>query len=110
MGLPDADVLLYASQGRAANHAVDPQRLDATFGSGASTGLIRMSHPSATVLHPGPRHAALLEALLLPAGVAGNVTPDAQLSTIAMEQGAALASFDCDLSRLAGPGLEPLHA
>jgi hypothetical protein len=69
-----------------------------------------LSHPSATVLHPGSRHAALLGALLLAAGAAGNLTTDAHLAAIAIEHGATLASFDRDFARFAGLRFEHLPA
>jgi len=69
-----------------------------------------LSHPAAVVLHPGPRHAALLGALLLGAGTAGNLTTDAHLAAIAIEHGATLVSFDRDFARFAGLRFEHLHA
>jgi toxin-antitoxin system PIN domain toxin len=69
-----------------------------------------LSHPGAMVLHPGPRHAALLGALLIGAGTAGNLTTDAHLAAIAIEHGATVASFDRDFSRFAGLRFEHLHA
>jgi toxin-antitoxin system PIN domain toxin len=69
-----------------------------------------VSHPGAMVLHPGPRHAALLGALLIGAGTAGNLTTDAHLAAIAIEHGATVASFDRDFSRFAGLRFEHLHA
>lgn len=142
MWLPDVNVLLYASQGRAPHHAVARQRLEAAFGSGVPVGLtwvvllgfLRLStngrifpvpmpvdealrtidgwlsHSSAMVLHPGPRHAALLGALLLAAGTAGNLSADAHLAAIAIEHGATVASFDRDFTRFAGLRFEHLHA
>lgn len=69
-----------------------------------------LSHPGAMVLHPGPRHAALLGALLIGAGTAGHLTTDAHLAAIAIEHGATVASFDRDFSRFAGLRFEHLHA
>jgi toxin-antitoxin system PIN domain toxin len=68
-----------------------------------------VSHPSASVLHPGPRHAALLSGLLTGAGTAGNLTTDAHLAAIAIEHGATLASFDSDFFRFAGLRFEHLR-
>ena len=67
-----------------------------------------LSHPSAVVLAPGPRHAPLLSSLLLGAGAAGNLTTDAHLAAIAIEHGAVLASFDRDFHRFAGLRFERL--
>lgn len=58
--------------------------------------------PSATLLHPGPRHCDLLAELLLAAGTAGNLTTDAHLAAIAIEHGATLVSFDRDFERFVG--------
>ena len=69
-----------------------------------------LSHPSAVVLHPGPRHAALLGALLTGAGSAGNLTPDAHLAAVAIEHGATVASFDHDFTRFAGLRFEHLRS
>lgn len=69
-----------------------------------------LSHPSAVVLNPGSRHAALLGALLIGAGSAGNLTTDAHLAAIAIEHGATLASFDRDFARFAGLRFEHLRA
>ena len=68
-----------------------------------------LSHPAATVLHPGRRHAALLSALLMGAGTAGNLTTDAHLAAIAIEHGATLASFDQDFAGFAGLRFEHLR-
>ena len=55
--------------------------------------------PHTTVLHPGPRHWAILRGLLLPSGTAGNLTSDAHLAAIAVEHGAELVSTDTDFAR-----------
>lgn len=67
-----------------------------------------LSHPSAQVLQPASRHAALLGRLLLGAGTAGNLTNDAHLAAIAIEHGATLVSFDKDFERFAGLDFEHL--
>lgn len=61
-----------------------------------------LSHPAATVLHPGDRHLEILGRLLLGAGTAGNLSTDAHLAAIAIEHGATLLSFDRDFERFAG--------
>lgn len=58
-----------------------------------------LSHPRATVLQPGERHAGILGRLLLGAGTAGNLTMDAHLAALAIEHHAELVSFDRDFSR-----------
>lgn len=69
-----------------------------------------LTHPAARVLHPGANHAALLGRLLVGAGMAGNLTNDAHLAALAMENGAALGSFDRDFGRFAGLRFEFLGA
>jgi len=61
-----------------------------------------LAQPNTTVVHPGPRHAALLRELLGPFGAAGNLTTDAHLAALAREHGATLCSRDGDFSRFPG--------
>jgi toxin-antitoxin system PIN domain toxin len=58
--------------------------------------------PSVHVLEPGPRHLALLGALLRAAGTAGNLTTDAHLAALAIEHGCELHSTDADFGRFSG--------
>ncbi len=57
-----------------------------------------LDRPQTTILHPGPRHLSILEALLRQAGTAGNLTTDAHLAALAIENGAELFSNDSDFS------------
>jgi uncharacterized protein len=52
-----------------------------------------------TMVHPGPRHFAILRELLQAAGTGGNLTSDAHLAAVAMEHGATLCSLDRDFAR-----------
>lgn len=61
-----------------------------------------LTHPSAQVVHPSPRHAALLGGLLLGAGTAGNLTNDAHLAALAIEHQAELHTTDADFRRFPG--------
>lgn len=61
-----------------------------------------LDQPSATVVHPGPRHLAVLRELLLPVGTGGNLTSDAHLAALAIEYGAVLCSSDTDFARFHG--------
>ena len=61
-----------------------------------------LEQPSATIVHPGPRHADILRDLLRPLGTAGNLTSDAHLAALAIEQGAELCSSDTDFARFHG--------
>ncbi|MGD0199986.1 MAG: type II toxin-antitoxin system VapC family toxin [Bryobacteraceae bacterium] len=63
-----------------------------------------LDHPSATVVHAGPRHLRILRELLLPMGTGGNLTSDAHLAALAIEHGAELCSSDTDFARF--PGLK----
>lgn len=61
-----------------------------------------LEQPTATIVHPGPRHARILRQLLLPLGTAGNLTSDAHLAALAIEHGAQLCSADSDFARFTG--------
>ncbi len=61
-----------------------------------------LEQPSATIVHPGPRHLPVLRDLLRPLGTAGNLTSDAHLAALAMEHGAELCSSDTDFARFHG--------
>jgi hypothetical protein len=61
-----------------------------------------LDQPSATVVNPGPRHLALLRGLLTSLGTGGNLTSDAHLAALAIEQNAELCSCDADFARFAG--------
>lgn len=61
-----------------------------------------LAQPSATIVHPTHRHAAVLRDLLAPLGAGGNLTSDAHLAALAIEHGATLCSHDNDFSRFAG--------
>ena len=50
-------------------------------------------------LSPGEEHWAILRNLALGAGTAGNLTTDAHLATLAIENGAELCSTDADFAR-----------
>jgi uncharacterized protein len=61
-----------------------------------------LAQPNATVVHPTPRHGAVLRDLLAPLGAGGNLTNDAHLAALAIEHGATLYSRDNDFSRFSG--------
>jgi predicted nucleic acid-binding protein len=58
-----------------------------------------LSQPSVTLVHPGPRHLGTVKELLLHSGTGGNLTSDAHLAALAVEQGAELHSLDADYAR-----------
>lgn len=61
-----------------------------------------LSQPPCVVAHPGDRHWAILQELLLDAGTAANLVTDAHLAALAIECGATLCSTDADFKRFAG--------
>jgi len=61
-----------------------------------------LDQPSATVVNPGPRHLAILRGLLTALGTGGNLTSDAHLAALAIEQNAELCSCDADFACFAG--------
>lgn len=58
-----------------------------------------LAAPAAVPVHPGPRHAAVLRSLLAGAGTAGNLTTDAHLAALAVENDAEVVTFDRDFGR-----------
>jgi len=69
-----------------------------------------LAQPGAQIVHPGPRHAALLGRFLLTAGTGGNLTTDAHFAALAVEHGATIGSFDRDFQRFVGVDLDWLGA
>ena len=58
-----------------------------------------LSPPNAVLLEPGPRHLLVLRGLLTDAGTAGNLTTDAHLAALALENRCPVVSFDRGLAR-----------
>ncbi len=134
MTVIDANVLLYAYDADAPQHATAAAWLEDLFNSQEAIGLpwvtlwafLRIStnprlsrnaapaetifaivrewlrRPGVAVIHPGPRHAEILEELVLGSRAAGPLLSDAALAAIALEYGATLASTDRDFSRFPG--------
>jgi uncharacterized protein len=61
-----------------------------------------LAQPCSLIVHPTPRHSALMRGFLTAAGTAGNLTTDAHLAALSMEYGAAICSYDADFSRFPG--------
>jgi len=61
-----------------------------------------LDQPPARVVQPGQRHISILRGLLTPLGTAGNLTSDAHLAALAIEQNAQLCSCDNDFARFPG--------
>jgi toxin-antitoxin system PIN domain toxin len=58
-----------------------------------------LSRPCVRVLNPSDRHWAVLRDLLADSGTAGNLTTDAHLAALAIENGCELCSSDGDFAR-----------
>lgn len=134
MRVVDANVLLYAVNEAAPQHAASARWLDEALDGDDNVGLswsallafVRIvtnprimprpltaeeamaqvhdwiSAPSAHVLHPGERHAMILEKLLVAAGTAANLVNDAHLAALAIEHRAGVVTFDADFARFDG--------
>jgi uncharacterized protein len=63
-----------------------------------------IAHPKSKIIHPGPGHGALLGSFLIGAGAAGNLTNDAHLAVLALENNGTVGTFDRDFKRF--PGLK----
>ena len=61
-----------------------------------------LDRPQTSILHPGTRHLGIFEGLLRHVGTAGNLTTDAHLAALAIENGAELFSNDSDFSSFPG--------
>lgn len=68
-----------------------------------ATGIIDgwLAFPSVRVLSPGTEHWRILKDLLASSGTAGNLTTDAHLAALAIENGCELVSTDSDFARFA---------
>ena len=53
-----------------------------------------LEQTSVSIIHPGPRHGIILRELLEPLGAGGNLTSDAHLAALALENRAELCSSD----------------
>ena len=58
-----------------------------------------LERPQTRVIHPGDEHWRILRALLHDCGTAGNLTTDAHLAALAVENGCELCSTDNDFGR-----------
>ncbi len=81
----------------ATNPRIFPKPLSASQAMVVIDGWLKQ--PVAEVLEPGPEHWRTLKELLEESGPAGNLTTDAHLAALAIENGAKLVSFDGDFQR-----------
>ncbi|MBI4542736.1 MAG: type II toxin-antitoxin system VapC family toxin [Gemmatimonadetes bacterium] len=73
------------------------RRLRAEQAMSVVDGWLRL--PSVVALDAGPEHWRILRGLLAESGTAGNLTTDAHLAALAIENGCELCSTDGDFSR-----------
>ena len=70
-----------------------------------------LRQPCVTPIRPGDKHWEILSSLLQISGTAGNLTTDAHLAALAIENGATVYSADNDFKRFAGvKHINPLAA
>ncbi len=67
------------------------------------------AHPMVRPIEPAKGHAAILRHLLLCVGTGGNLTTDAHLAALALEQDATIVTGDRDFQRFPGLGLMLLY-
>jgi len=61
-----------------------------------------LKQPYVTTIGPGEKHWPILRNLLHASGMAGNLTSDAHIAALALEQGATIYSADSDFKRFIG--------
>lgn len=61
-----------------------------------------VNRPQVEIVNPGPRHLEILGILFQAAGVASNLTTDAHLAALAIENQCELHSNDTDFARFSG--------
>lgn len=61
-----------------------------------------LDRPNVSMVAPGPGHWLILKNLIRQAGTAGNLTTDAHLAALALEQGCTICSADNDFKRFPG--------
>ena len=61
-----------------------------------------LAQPYVRAVGPGENHWAVLRSLVKASGTAGNLTSDAHLAALAIEQGCTVCSTDSDFKRFAG--------
>lgn len=79
------------------NHRILPRPLKVAEALSVVDGWL--AQPVVRILQPGEEHWRNLKSLLAETGTAGNLTTDAHLATLAIENGATLYSTDTDFQR-----------
>lgn len=67
------------------------------------------ARPSVRILDPGKAHLGILGHLLLASGTGGNLTTDAHLAALCLEQDAVIVTGDRDFQRFPGLRVELLY-
>lgn len=82
----------------------NPRLLKPPLPIGAATRVVEgwLAEPNVRWAVPGPHHHALALKFLRSVGTAGNLTTDAQLAAIAVENEATIYSTDSDFARFDG--------
>ena len=65
-----------------------------------------LAQPSAVVVEPTARHLSIVQQLLAPLEVGGNLVNDAHLAALAIEHRCAVVSYDTDFLRFRGVKME----
>lgn len=81
-----------------------PRVYDRPLSTEAAVGYINewLAVPGVSLIAPMPRHWNTLQPLIIQSGTGGNLTSDAHLAALAMEQGATLYSADNDFKHFSG--------
>lgn len=84
--------------------STSPRVFERPLGIEAATAYVNewLAIPNVRPISPGPGHWRILQQLITLSGAGGNLTTDAHLAALAIEQGATLYSTDNDFKRFAG--------
>jgi toxin-antitoxin system PIN domain toxin len=106
VGLPWIVVIGFIRLSTSARVFPMPMRSDEAIGAVRSW----LEQPNATTVAPGPRHLAILAAMLDRVGNAAGLTTDAHIAAIASEHGATVVTCDTDFHRFPDLRvLDPTH-
>jgi toxin-antitoxin system PIN domain toxin len=95
IGIPWIVILAFLRLTTRAGLFRNPMPMDAAFDVLESW----LEQPPVIIVDPGPRHRTILRGLLAAIGSGGNLTSDAHLAALALENRAELCSFDQDFLR-----------